>query len=257
MERGSNVAHILLIGDELNWLGFAKSVFSQARYAVKTTQDVTSGWELLQDEEFELVLVDLKRVEKEETVFQKAAELQTDRNHRIVVMFPTELTPEKVGAVFKLGAHDCVDKQYDQSGLLAIVQKQLAESPTAVLIIEDDDDWRKRLVRYLSTEPQQYQIQSIGDYSLATGMLRESDFDVIILDLRLVEDGDNFEGMRLLNLLKDKPVAVIIVSAHGTVEHIRDAFKLYGIYDYMPKQHFDPDRYRQAVQEATRQRGER
>lgn len=46
----------------------------------------------------------------------------TKREHYVVVMFPTDLTPDKVGEMFTLGAHDCVDKPYESNKLLELVK---------------------------------------------------------------------------------------------------------------------------------------
>jgi DNA-binding NtrC family response regulator len=245
---------ILIIADELKWLDFASSVLSEAGYVVTTIQNLEDGWELLKDEQFELALIDLNKVKQEASAFQEAARLQAERGHRVAVMFPTELKTEVVATVFKLGAHDCIDKKYDEPGLLASVQGQLDWKPAAVLIVEDDKDWRKRLAYYLRTEP--YQLELAEDHSSAQKMLTERAFDVVVLDLRLVEEGEDFEGMTLLHQMRKKghEIAVIIVSAYGTVEHVRDAFKNLNICDYIAKQHFSPDEYRQAVQKAVRQR---
>jgi DNA-binding response OmpR family regulator len=245
---------VLIVADEPKWLDFASSVLSEAGYVVTTIQNMGSGWELLKDEQFELALVDLNKIKQETPAFQEAARLQAERGHRVAVMFPTELKTDVVATVFKLGAHDCIDKKYDEPGLLASVRGQLAWKPVAVLIVEDDKDWRKRLTYYLRTEP--YQLEVAEDHSTAQEMLTDRAFDVVILDLRLVEEGEDFEGMALLHQMREKghEIAVIIVSAYGTVDHVRDAFKNLNICDYIAKQHFNPDEYRQAVQKAVRQR---
>ncbi len=265
-----DLKRILFIDDEPTWLDSAKRVLSEAGYAIETTWGVPGGWERLQNESFDLVLADLKKVGLEEATFRDVAQLQTQRGQRVAVMFPTELTTEKTSAIFELGAHDCIDKPYDTSKLLGLVQEQLVkkvaspasaqESPekqsASVLIIEDDRDWRERLERYLRQEPCQYQISIADGYDVAAKLLRECDFDLVVLDLRLMDSSENFEGMELLDLLKDKTASVVIVSAYGKVEHVKDGFEIHGISGYIPKQYFDPDEYRQTVRKAIRQQCE-
>ncbi len=265
-----DLKHILFIDDEPTWLDSARRILSEAGHVIETTSSVPDGWELLQNESFDLVLADLKKVGLEEATFRDMTQLQTKRGHRVAVMFPTELTTEKTSTIFELGAHDCIDKPYDTSKLLDLVQEQLAKEvalsayaqeplekrSASILIIEDDRDWSNRLERYLSQEPCQYQIKIADGYDVAAKMLRENNFDLIVLDLRLIDSSENFEGMELLGLLKDKTASVIIVSAYGKVEHVKDGFGIHGISGYIPKQYFDPDEYRQAVRKAIRQQCE-
>lgn len=255
---------ILFVDDELNWLHFARQILSESGYLVQITQNAKESLQLIQHEYFPFILVDLKKVEQEKEIFRRLAEIQSQRDHSIFVMFPTELTPDKVGEMFTLGAHDCIDKPYEVSKLLEVINtktnekfttggflpQQSQEQPSAVLIIEDDPDWRERLQEYLRGEA--YHVECAGDYADALQLMKEKQFDVIILDLRLVDHSEDFEGMKLLQFLReeDREIPVIIVSAYGTVEHVKDGFKLYNIYDYLSKQHFDRKKYRQSVQKA-------
>ncbi len=255
---------LLLVDDELRWLNFARQILSEAGYVAHTTPSVKDGWELLQQKPFELILVDLKKVEQEMEIFQKITDLQMQRNQFVVTMFPTELTPRKVSEIFELGAHDCVDKQYDETKFLDLINSQFknkpatglsapaysAKEPLTILIVEDDADWRGRLSDYLESQP--YQIEVAGKYSAAVQLLQKKHFATIVLDLRLVENSNDFAGMKLLKLLQEESlkIPVIVVSAYGTVEHVREGFKIYNISDYIPKQHFDKGRYLRTIQKA-------
>jgi DNA-binding response OmpR family regulator len=178
-----------------------------------------------------------------------------------------------VSSLFGLGADDCLDKPYNLAELVTLVRQEIATLPTPsapshdqeqqplewpakVLIVEDEPDWNKRLARYLQRAPDRYAIQSANDYATARRMLEEPDLDVVILDLRLIENSADFQGMQLLELLREKgpAVAVVVVSAYGTVAHIKDGFQLYNISAYLSKQSFSPDRFRAAVRRAARQR---
>ncbi len=259
-----NFRRILLIDDLTDYTDFAKKNLLKHDYDVRTTGSVRTGLRLVQEKAFPLVLVDLKKVEDNKGDFKKIAEIQSDKNYIVVVMFPTELTPGKMGEIFTLGAHDCMDKPYEGSKLFALVEAQLnnnAAIPRGVpknvklqkpkiLIIEDDKDWRERLAGYLPNE--NYQLEVAGKYPVAERLLKEKSFNMIVLDLRLIEDSEDFEGMRLLRLLQEREekMPVIIVSAHGTVEHVKDAFKTYHIHDYLSKQEFNRGKYQETVKKA-------
>jgi len=123
-----------------------------------------------------------------------------------------------------------------------------------VLIVEDDSDWRSLLFRYLVDS---YDVVALGDYTAAVDVIRTRVFDVLILDVRLVDqDNMNSQGMDLLALLREKEqgqdwsTRVIIVSAYGTAEQIRKGFKMHSLFDYIRKQEFDRQEYQQIVQRA-------
>lgn len=255
---------ILFIDEELSWLSFARNTLERLGYIVWTSQSTKDGWKLLQNEEFDLILVDLRKVDIDPDIFGRIATLQAKRNHFVAVMFPTELTPQKVGEILKLGAHDCVDKEYEESKLIALVESRFSkkagitppikrrpdrEQPV-VLIIDDDEDWRTRLADYLKDQP--YRIEVTGEQATALQLLQEQHFDVIVLDLRLLDNGDEFEGMNLLNHIRKQgqTIPVIIVSAYGTVDHVREGFNVHNIFDYISKQSFERIYYQNAVQRA-------
>ncbi|MBC8275855.1 MAG: response regulator [Chloroflexi bacterium] len=251
MKNERQAGHLLFIDGEPNWLDFVSTTLSNTGYYIDIATSVEEGYRRTQNEAFDLILVESKKAEREKESLRGLARLQTERGHRLIVLFPTGLTQEKAKAMFQLGVHDCVDKPYDQPEALGLVNKQLAG---AVLIVDDDVYWRERLVSYLREES--YVSEVASDLSTAMSMLEKKVFDVVVLDLRLIEEGEGFEGVTLLQKMRGeyKDVAVIVVSAYGTVDHVKEGFKVYGISDYLPKQRFDPDEYRQAIGEAIRQR---
>jgi CheY-like chemotaxis protein len=202
---------------------------------------------MLKNNPVELIFADAKQVETNESLFKDIATHQTNLGHRIVVMFPTQLTLERVGTMFKLGAHDCVDKLYDPAGLLDVINNQVGQRQPGILIVEDDPDWQRRLVHYIKNKG--YHIETASTPDDALTQMEKFSVDLVILDLRLIDESEDFQGIEVLNLIRRQfpEVAIIIVSAYGTVEHMRTGYKVYNIYDYFEKQTFDPDLYHQAV----------
>jgi DNA-binding response OmpR family regulator len=263
----------MIIDEDVIWLNAARSALSEAGYDVQTVEALGTAWATVQNTSFDLILVDLKKAEQEASDFRQVAQLQIIRGGKSIVLFATELTSEKVSSLFGLGADDCLDKPYNMVELVTLVREQIvtlptpsetsqgqeqqpSEQPAKVLIIEDEPDWSKRLARYLQRTPDRYALQSAGDYATARSMLTELDLDIVILDLRLIENSEDFQGMQLLELLrrKKKMVSVIVVSAYGTVAHVKDGFQLYNISAYLSKQSFNPDQFLAAVQRAVCQR---
>ncbi|HLF25405.1 MAG TPA: response regulator [Anaerolineae bacterium] len=121
-----------------------------------------------------------------------------------------------------------------------------------LLMVEDDKKWENELRGLLSDRP--YKMMMAQTLPQARGLLKDHVFDVVLLDLRLKDwEDSNFDGWRLLEDLRpateEQGTQVIIVTAYGTIEHVRDAFKKHQIVDFFQKQHLAEreDEFRQAV----------
>lgn len=228
MKNVQKSKNILIVDDETNWLNFAQHIITNAGYNTYVENNIVDSLVIAKKKLFELILIDYKIVEQKKVVFQKLSHLQRGKNRYVVVMFPMEITSTTAGEIFKLGANDCVDKPYEPSKLLKILEKDFTtkdtlnfsdqkhggSKPPNILIVEDDKDWQDRLARYLKTE--NYQVDIASNNSIALKLLKSKNFDLVILDLRLIDNSDNFEGMDLLELFRSKgyKMQVIIVSAY-------------------------------------------
>lgn len=120
---------ILLIDSQQNWLKFAKNTLTAAGFDIEVVPDIESAQHLLSttQNEFALILASLDSVQEDTATFPEIARTESGRKRRIVVLFPTELTPANMSKIFRLGAHDCVNKRYGRQGLLNLVMEQLAD----------------------------------------------------------------------------------------------------------------------------------
>lgn len=122
-----------------------------------------------------------------------------------------------------------------------------------VLLIEDRADWRKQLSRYLRQEGHSF--ETVETYHEALAVLDRQTFDVVLVDLRLVDwDDTNYKGLELLpridELRKENGTQAIIVTAHPTSENIREAFQDHDISDFLLKSDLNSQRFKQAVGKA-------
>jgi DNA-binding NtrC family response regulator len=116
---------ILIIDTRDEWLSFAKAVLTEAGYKVEIARSVREAEGISGDDDnrFDLILADQKVVEAESNALRDLIWIGPDRRRRVVVVFPTQLTLDKMRPVFKLGVFDCVDKQYERDKLVDLVQK--------------------------------------------------------------------------------------------------------------------------------------
>lgn len=124
-----NARRILLVDGQQEWLAFAKAVLKGAGFEVETVPDIKRAQNLLSiaRDDFALILVDLDSAEEDTATFRQVAWAKSGYKRPLVVLFPTELTPVNMSKFFRLGAFDCVNKQYGRQGLLNLVKQQLAD----------------------------------------------------------------------------------------------------------------------------------
>jgi DNA-binding NtrC family response regulator len=125
---------VLLVDKERGWLAFGRTALTRAGYIVETAESASNAWDFLQKRDFDLVLIDLKEAEQEDTAVRQIAAFQSAKEYHVVIVFPTDLLPGKMRTMFRMGAYDCVDKQYDRARLLKLVEAQFAEIDRPALI---------------------------------------------------------------------------------------------------------------------------
>jgi len=123
-----------------------------------------------------------------------------------------------------------------------------------ILLVEDQREWQVEL-KNLLLEDHPYSIKMADSLQKASDLLDHHDYDLVLLDLRLRDwDEENFEGWELMGKLdvfrEEQGTQVIIVSAYGQTQHVREGFKKHDIADYIDKKRLDPHEFRKAVADA-------
>ncbi|RUM87599.1 MAG: sigma-54-dependent Fis family transcriptional regulator [Thermodesulfatator sp.] len=113
-----------------------------------------------------------------------------------------------------------------------------------VVIIDDDAGIRDAAFQVLSREG--YEVEMAGTAEEARRLIRDYEFDVILLDLKL----PGVEGLDLLREIReeDPQAQVVVITAYGTVQVAVSAMKL-GAADFLQKP-FSPQELRLAVARA-------
>ena len=99
-----------------------------------------------------------------------------------------------------------------------------------ILVVDDDRNILKLIGMRLESEG--YEVHTAPDAERAKALAREHDFDLALLDLKLV-------GVNGIDLMEDlhalhPDMSVIILTAHGTIQSAVDAMKK-GAYSYLTK----------------------
>ncbi len=167
----------------------------------------------------------------------------------IPVMMVTILDEKNKG--FQLGASDYMTKPVDRQRLSAMLAKYRDDSVAGtVLVVEDDPDTRRLLVRILANE--NWQVREAENGKLGLESVEELRPDLILLDLMMPE----MDGFEFLAALRARPewagLPVVVVTAaelseedrrrlNGGVEQVirkaarnKDAF-LHEVHDFIEK----------------------
>ncbi len=116
---------------------------------------------------------------------------------------------------------------------------------TKILVIDDENDMLTLLHRILSSQSH-YEVTTSNDPKKAINLIEKHKYQVIITDLKM----PNIDGMQILEIAKSKnpEVAVIMITAYGTIESAVEATKK-GAFDYITKP-FRKDRILQVMEQA-------
>lgn len=105
-----------------------------------------------------------------------------------------------------------------------------------ILVVDDHENWRLLLGAILEEEG--YRVSTASSYGEATAMLGDIDFDIVILDMRLVDaESYNVQGMALLKLAKEKSssTSAIILTGYPDPNHREMALGVYHADAYIEK----------------------
>ncbi len=99
-----------------------------------------------------------------------------------------------------------------------------------ILVVDDEEVFRKNLVRFLSD--QGYQVSEANDGQMALEILRSQDFELVLSDIRMPK----VDGLELLQtVISERPeTAVILMTAYASIDTAIEGFRT-GAYDYVLK----------------------
>jgi CheY-like chemotaxis protein len=122
-----------------------------------------------------------------------------------------------------------------------------------VMVVDDLEQWREELVETLQRD--NFHAESVSTAMQVLQRLDETFYHLLVLDIRL-EDADqsNIDGIRLLQELDKRGLGeatkVIMLSAYGTKEQMRTAFREYKVTDFLSKNEFTQQLFLESVRRA-------
>jgi two-component system, OmpR family, response regulator len=99
-----------------------------------------------------------------------------------------------------------------------------------VLVVDDEDDFRDTLIKRLETR--KVPVTGVAGGEEALSLLKEQDFDVIVLDVKM-PGKDGIETLQEMKKLKPQ-LEVILLTGHASVESGIQGMRM-GAFDYIIK----------------------
>ena len=111
-----------------------------------------------------------------------------------------------------------------------------------ILVVDDKARWRNMLKDILTEEG--FRVDTAATAQEAQELLSTNLYHLCIFDIRLEDtDQDNTDGMELLSALTEQglggAIKAIVLSAYGTKEQMREAFREHDVADFEEKQKFN------------------
>ena len=102
--------------------------------------------------------------------------------------------------------------------------------PAKILVVDDEVIFANNISKLISKRG--YEVETVYNGESALEVLKENDFDVIILDLKM----PGLDGLATLKQIKEKKsdVEVIILTGHGSMDSGIDGIQM-GAFDFIMK----------------------
>jgi CheY-like chemotaxis protein len=92
-------------------------------------------------------------------------------------------------------------------------------SEVCVLVVDDEPGMRETLVEILTASG--YRVSAASDGESALEAMRDGDFDVVLMDIRM----PGRDGVSVLQELGEPPPRVILMTAYARAERIREGLE--------------------------------
>jgi DNA-binding NtrC family response regulator len=203
----SEALRILVVDDEKEFCQNIRDILEMKGYRVVLTHDGFSALELVKQNSFCLVLMDVKMpgMDGVET-FKKIKKLEPDTP---VIMITAYAVEDLLREALREGAFGTLKKPLDFDKLFALIEKAIPNK-ALILVVDDDEGLCVNIKDALHDNG--YRVSVAYDGNTAIEKAWENAFDIIILDMKLPV----LNGLETYLAIRDiRPnVAVIIITGY-------------------------------------------
>jgi len=240
-------ANILIVDDEIDLLETLGDIFESKGYNVTMVEDGNRAIELLRKKYFDVILMDLNMpgISGVES-FKEVKKLHPSA--AVIMMTAGNLAGE-IKEALGAGVEAVVDKPFNVKKLVGTIESIL-ERPL-ILVVDDRVEDRETLRDILVAK--KYRAFVAKDGYEAIDIVRKSDFDVILLDIRM----PGMDGMEVLEVVKEiKPhIGVVMMTGYSSEGLAGQSLKR-GAYTCLYKPFLDMEKLLKVIEEVREQRKE-
>jgi two-component system, NtrC family, response regulator HydG len=199
---------ILVVDDEVDTCSNLSDILGELGYSVDVAYDGLSALELIKQRSYDVALLDLRMPGMDGLeLYRKIREVSAKTVAIVVTAYAGSDTAK---SVLSAGAWKIIPKPVNIGLLLGLVAEAL-DSPL-ILVVDDDRDLCDNLWDLM--HERNYRVHLAHDIPEAEQALRESKFDVVLIDMKLPAG----LGQRLLRTLQqaDKDARAILITGHSS-----------------------------------------
>jgi two-component system response regulator HydG len=209
----SVVSKILVVDDNEEFCQNMTDILELRGYKVTTAYDGLKALELVKQDDFILVLMDIKLpVMDGVATFKNIKEIVPNTP---VVMITACVVEDLIREALREGAFGVLKKPLDLDRLFALIEKAVAEG-ALILVVDDDENLCANLKDNLSDKG--YQVSVAYDGNMAIEMARENIFDIMLIDLKL----PSLNGLETYLAIRDIRPNVVAIIISGYLQTMSD-----------------------------------
>lgn len=222
---------ILIVEDEAIVRDSLRDWLIDAGYGVMVAREGYEALKIIEERDFDIVLLDLRLPGKDGLQVLREARLRKPGIKGIIITaYPTVTTAVEA---MKLGAIDFLTKPLDLTKLEHLIQEKPESAPlnrNPILVVDDEASIRESLRDWFVDAG--YQVETANDGETALKLIAERDYSLLILDLKL-PGRDGIQVLREARRLSPG-LRGIIITAYPSVESAVEAMRL-GALEYLVK----------------------
>jgi len=194
---------ILVVDDNEEFCQNVADILEMKDYAITTAYDGRKAIELVKQNGFDLILMDVRMpVMDGVEAFKKIKQVAP---HIPVIMVTAYAVEDLVREALREGAFGFLPKPLDFDRLLARIQRAIPNG-ALVLVVDDNQNLCKNMKEFLSDRG--YRVSLAHDGDTAVQMAWENNFDIMLIDMKLPP----LNGLETYLSIKDiRPEAVVVI----------------------------------------------
>lgn len=194
---------ILVVDDNEEFCQNVKDILEMKDYAVATAYDGFKAVELVKQDGFDLVLMDVKMPKMDGVAtFKRIQEIAPDTPVIMVTAFAVE---DLIREALREGAFGSLKKPLDFDEIFELIE-QATPNGELILIVDDDENLCANMQDVLSGKG--YRVSVAHDGNIAIEKAKRDNFDVMLIDLKLPA----LNGLETYLAIRDfRPNVVVII----------------------------------------------